>query len=124
MVICEWNPAKNKPARYLKGYTGPTDGCQNEATVCVGSNGQWHLCSECAKLPKFKRFKKKRLRQPWQPDFKPINGNKKPRPFRRKLTKKTIKYIMGSSLSSRKIAKELGVSKALILSARKGDLYE
>jgi len=58
------------------------------------------------------------------PDFKPINGNEKPRPFRRKLTKKTINYIIESSLSSRKIAKKLGVSKTLILSARKGDLYE
>lgn len=60
----------------------------------------------------------------FDPDFKPINGNKKPRPFLRKLTKKTIKYIMDSSLSSRKVAKKLGVSKTLILSARKGDLYE
>ncbi len=63
MAMCEWNPKKNRPSQYIVGFGGSTDGCQNEAVLCVGANGEWHLCEECAKLCRFKRFRvRKRLR--------------------------------------------------------------
>lgn len=50
MSPCEWNPNKNAPA-------AGDDGCRNDATVCVGADGQWHLCDECAELPRFARYR-------------------------------------------------------------------
>ena len=52
MNTCEWDPETKDAA-----YTGA--GCTNEATVCVGAQGNWHLCDECAALPEFKRFRKR-----------------------------------------------------------------
>ena len=64
MSLCEWNPEKNRPSQYLTGRiysrSGKTDGCQNEATVCVGYNGKWHLCESCASLPIFKKYRKRK----------------------------------------------------------------
>lgn len=50
---CEWNPEKNEAAK-------TSDGCQNEATWRVGSNGEWLLCEKCAALPEFERFRVRR----------------------------------------------------------------
>ena len=49
MNRCEWNPRTNEPAT-------SDDGCHEEARWSIGSNGQWHLCDNCQKLPQFKRF--------------------------------------------------------------------
>lgn len=51
--LCEFNSATGTWA-----YSDDADGCQNEATVCVGTNGIGHLCAECADLPRFKKYKK------------------------------------------------------------------
>ncbi len=51
---CEWNPFTNLPA------TSP-HGCPNEATVALGAKGEWHLCEQCAALPRFARY---RVRKP------------------------------------------------------------
>lgn len=59
MAICEYNPKLKRAAYYSKGHSGPTDGCQNEATIAVGRYGQWHLCKNCAALPEFERYKKR-----------------------------------------------------------------
>jgi len=64
MNKCEWNPEANESACATydsNNYVENHYGCQNEATIMVGANGQWHLCESCAKLPKFKRF---RVRKP------------------------------------------------------------
>jgi hypothetical protein len=52
--VCEWDPEENAP-----GYVG--DAHNAPADVVVGSNGEWHLCSSCAALPRFKRYRKRRL---------------------------------------------------------------
>jgi hypothetical protein len=51
---CDWNPKAKQRARSHE------DSCPNEATVCVGAKGQWHLCEECAALPRFNRFRSRR----------------------------------------------------------------
>lgn len=43
MSLCEYDP-----------------GCENEATMSVGANGQWRLCDICAALPQFARFRKRK----------------------------------------------------------------
>lgn len=48
---CEWNPDECRAAY-------EDDGCRNEATLCVGANGAWHLCDECSMHPMFARLKK------------------------------------------------------------------
>lgn len=55
--LCFWNPKKNQPAYFTNQKTGDTDGCQNEAVLCIGSKTVWHLCESCAALPAFKRFR-------------------------------------------------------------------
>lgn len=52
--LCEWDPARERPA-----LDDPRQGCLNEATVCVGRDGLWHLCESCADLPYFKRYKRR-----------------------------------------------------------------
>ena len=47
---CEWDPKRDEPATTEQG-------CSNPATVCVGRGGQWHLCDDCAKAPRFARFR-------------------------------------------------------------------
>lgn len=51
--MCEYNPLSKRAA-----YSGDEPGaCESAATVCVGHNGKWHLCFECAALPEFRKFK-------------------------------------------------------------------
>ena len=57
----------------------------------------------------------------FDPNYKPINGNRKPRPFRKKINKQDIEYIKNSKLSSRRIAKTFNVSKTTILKIKKGE---
>lgn len=57
MERCEWNPTASR-GRYENEAE-----CSNNATICVGQNGKWHLCESCSKLPVFKRLKKKPLKQ-------------------------------------------------------------
>lgn len=53
MSKCEWNPVEHCAAEEpSKAFD-----CQNEATLSVGADGQWHLCQSCATDPYFKRFK-------------------------------------------------------------------
>ena len=64
MSRCEWDPKHNRAARVLGRHRSDdviVEGCPNEATICVGANGQWHLCESCAELPEFRRF---RIRKP------------------------------------------------------------
>jgi hypothetical protein len=59
MERCEWDPERDRPAQTL-----PPDvelGCRNEATVSVGGDGAWHLCDFCAAMPRFARYKSRRL---------------------------------------------------------------
>ena len=58
MSKCEWNPERNEPAQEYRRVDGSILhlGCNNEAELSVGANGQWHLCRSCAALPRFKRF--------------------------------------------------------------------
>ena len=51
---CEWNPDKNRACYFDEAHA--------EADFIVGANGQWRLCKKCAALPKFKRFKKTKIR--------------------------------------------------------------
>ncbi len=52
-------------------------------------------------------------------NYKPINGNAKPRPHRRALSVEQRKEIAKSKKPSRKLAKIYGVSKATILEAKR-----
>lgn len=52
LELCEYNPSQARAA-----YRDEASACKNEATVCVGAKGRWHLCSECAALPVFRRLK-------------------------------------------------------------------
>lgn len=55
--LCEWSAIRDEPS----------DGrnqCPNEATVCVGANGLYHLCERHAARPQFRRFSKRPLRSP------------------------------------------------------------
>lgn len=53
---CEWNPKHR-----MESVEPPGDGdCPNEATICLGRYGEWHVCEACAALPEFKRFKVRR----------------------------------------------------------------
>lgn len=54
--LCDWNPVLNEDA-LCNPYRRPDD-CPNPATVLAGIH---HICSNCAGLPYFKRFKKKPL---------------------------------------------------------------
>lgn len=54
---CEWNPDECR-ASY------DNDGCEREATLCVGANGAWHLCEACSAHPMFARLKKTPLVRP------------------------------------------------------------
>lgn len=50
---CEWDPKANGPA--LSG-----SGCENQATLSVGGDKNWHLCDDCAALPVFKRLRRRK----------------------------------------------------------------
>lgn len=51
MELCEYDPEWGCPAT-------TEHGCRNEATICVGADGKWHLCASCAELSVFRRLKK------------------------------------------------------------------
>ena len=51
MSRCEWDPERGAPARI-------GEGCERAAVLGVGAGGQFHLCAECAALPRFKRFRR------------------------------------------------------------------
>ena len=56
MERCWWNPVWGVPS-----WDPPREtDCPNEAEVVLGNNGGWHLCKQCAALPRFKRFKVRR----------------------------------------------------------------
>ncbi|MEK9901446.1 MAG: hypothetical protein VW516_11940, partial [Rhodospirillaceae bacterium] len=50
---CEWDPERCEAATTERG-------CQRPAAVIVGADGKWRLCSECAGLPAFKRYKRRK----------------------------------------------------------------
>jgi hypothetical protein len=52
--VCEWNPKTNQPATL-------EDEFHDMAALVVGAFENWHLCTSCAALPRFKRFSKRRL---------------------------------------------------------------
>jgi len=63
MGDCEWAPIADRAS------FGGDDAyaCPNQAELSVGSDGRWHLCSSCAALPRFSRFRsRKPLRKPKQ----------------------------------------------------------
>ena len=55
---CEWDPVAKVPASVLRGRL--ILGCGNRAEVIVGAKGKWRLCAECAELPEFKRYRKRK----------------------------------------------------------------
>ena len=55
---CEWDPERSEPAT-MDLRSGEASGCQRSAEVIVGADGQWRLCSECAALPRFAKFKRR-----------------------------------------------------------------
>jgi hypothetical protein len=60
---CEWNPLRDEPATEQKS-TNQRWGCARPAMWSVGRVENWHLCDECAKLPRFKRLRRRvRLNQ-------------------------------------------------------------
>ena len=58
--LCFWDPVKNLPASGIPVKGGYDDyyGCHREAVLCVGTEA-WHLCRECADLPRFSRLRKR-----------------------------------------------------------------
>lgn len=55
--ICEWNP---KEARGALAVNDP-GACQQEASVSLmAADGSWHLCVECAALPRFAKYKRRK----------------------------------------------------------------
>lgn len=53
---CEWNPDEKRPA------TADDKHYQTAAAVfIVGADGQWRLCSSCAALPHFGRYRTRRI---------------------------------------------------------------
>ena len=57
----------------------------------------------------------------YDPNYKPINGNAKPRPWRCKLSRSQISEILELQLPSRKIGEMYGVSKTLVLKIKKNN---
>lgn len=53
-------------------------------------------------------------------NYKPINGNARPRPFRKKINKKDVEIIKKSNASSRVLANRFGTNKTTILQIKKG----
>lgn len=52
---CEWDPEGDRPARYDDDHNRTT-----RADLIVGANGKWRLCSGCAALPRFRRYRKRK----------------------------------------------------------------
>lgn len=59
---CEWSPTRGEAC-----YDNDPHWLDDEikAEWIVGAGGKWRLCSSCAALPEFKRFRKrKRIEKP------------------------------------------------------------
>ena len=52
---CFWCPEEDRPA-----YDTDVHYQTVPAAVIVGANVTWRLCEECAKLPRFRRFRSRR----------------------------------------------------------------
>lgn len=52
---CEWDPATGTPAR-----GGDEHNSSVPAALIVGADGKWRLCTDCAELPEFSRYRKRR----------------------------------------------------------------
>lgn len=52
---CEWNPVDDRPAWDTDEHYRTTP-----AVLIVGANGQWRLCWDCARLLRFKWYRKRR----------------------------------------------------------------
>ncbi len=55
--LCGGDIEPNKIHSCRRADTCEREGCTRDAAVMVGANGQWHLCSECAQRPEFRRFR-------------------------------------------------------------------
>lgn len=68
--ICEWDPERDRPATArLDG--SERRGCPNPAVFCVGADGDWHLCETCSSLPRFSRFRVKKILRPTDQESAP-----------------------------------------------------
>jgi hypothetical protein len=56
----------------------------------------------------------------YDPQYTPINGNKRPRPFRKKLSDEHIVEILHSTLSLKELGRRYGVSDTTIGKVKKG----
>lgn len=54
-MSCDWNPTDGRPAL-------ASEDSHAQATLVVGGTA-WHLCADCAALPRFKSHKKRPLRK-------------------------------------------------------------
>lgn len=52
---CEWDPVGARPARTSDDHYE-----QTPADLIVGADGAWRLCSSCAALPVFGRYRVRR----------------------------------------------------------------
>jgi hypothetical protein len=52
--LCEWDPARSCAAELNNEHQEP-------AALIVGANGEWRLCAQCAALPRFRRFRVRRV---------------------------------------------------------------
>ena len=57
----------------------------------------------------------------YDPKYKPINANARPRPLRKVLNQEHIQWISKSNLSSRQLGKNLSVSKTTIQKVKNGE---
>ena len=57
----------------------------------------------------------------YDPEFKPINGNSKPRPSHKVVTEEIRTLILTSNKSAYRLSKELNISKPTILKVIRGD---
>lgn len=57
----------------------------------------------------------------YDPNYKPINGNSKPRPSRKVVTDDVKEKILASNKSAYRLSKELGISKPTILKVLRGE---
>lgn len=51
---CEWNPIERRPAFEHEDHF-----LSVRAEVLIGKNGHYRVCSACARLPEFRRFKRR-----------------------------------------------------------------
>jgi hypothetical protein len=64
LLMTGWTPYEITRCGYLPEVgecaDNPGGGCQNTASVALGSRDEYKLCEECAALPRFKRFRHRR----------------------------------------------------------------